>query len=286
MTSLLHLLVVTFFLFAVRAHSDERFEAPRMQFSFQSPIENFLTDIEITEPSSGILPIDCVYVINLQKRKEKWFRTDKRFREHNIFPNRVNAVNGWLLSEEQKQSLMGHYPMRLRGGEVGCLLSHISVLKDAYIREFSHIWVCEDDIIIKEDPHQLTALITQLTLEKPDWDILYTDFDTKNMAGQRVPSLDADFRPDQYYPPLSYYRERILLNEDISEIRQRFGAYSFILSRGGIQKLYNYFTQLYLWSPYDIDMHYAPGIKQFCINRDLVTVDLSTPSDTYENRTF
>lgn len=250
---------------------------------FANVIEPYLHDIEVEESNSGIANIDCVYVINLKNRLSKWKKIQAEFLMHNIKVNRVNAINGWFLKEEEKQTLFGSSPIRMRGGQIGCLLSHLSVIRDAYLRQFNCIWICEDDIMICEDPHQLSSFIHCLNEVCPDWDILYTDVDTKNSSGKRVPSLSSDFRPDEDHWPLEYYTTRIPINHEIDQIRQRFGAYSMIISRSGIKKILNYFTSRFLWTSYDIDIHYIPNIIQFSLNRDLVSVDFTLPSDTEKN---
>lgn len=247
-------------------------------------INEFFVDVEHDCFSSGLDFVDCVYVINLEKRSEKWNTTKNALLHYSIYPNRLNAVNGWELNQPQITRLMGPYPHRLRGGQIGCLLSHLSAVQDAYNLGYQCIWVCEDDIAIHENPHQLKWILNDLCSYDSDWDILYTDIDTKGPDGIRIPSLTSDFRPDQTYPPLSDYQEKIVINEDISRIKQRFGAYSMLISRKGMEKILNYFTTHYLWTAYDIDIHYIPGIKEYSLNRDLVSVNYKLPSDTEINQ--
>src|SRR5207237_6605093 len=64
-------------------------------------------------------------------------------------------------------------------GAIGCSLSHISVLQDAYDSGYETIWVMEDDVEVLDDPHRLSDLVSELdTLVGPDrWDVLFTDVD-------------------------------------------------------------------------------------------------------------
>lgn len=252
----------------------------------KTSIENYLMDVEIEYPYSGMNKVDCVYVIHLEFRPQKWNETKKAFNDFGIYPNRVNAINGWALSEEQKQILSGKYPIRLRGGQMGCILSHISTLRDAYKRGYEVIWVCEDDIQICENPHQISDLISQLSEIDSEWDVLYTDSDSKNSNGEIVLSLTADFRTDVFHHDISYYIKREPVNEEIIKIHQRFGAYSMIISKRGIEKILRYFLDNYMWTSYDIDIHYVPEIKQYCIKRDLVSINFTKPSDTEKDNGF
>lgn len=246
----------------------------------KTSIESYLIDVDLLNVTSGINQIDCVYVINLDQRMQKWVDVKNMFHSYGIYPNRVRAVNGWKLSEGDKHALMGSYPLRLRGGQIGCILSHISTLRDSFKRGYDVVWVCEDDIWIHENPHQLSELICELFKTDPNWDILYTDSDSKNKRGEVLPSVGSDFRQDLPHENLSYYVTREILNKDLVKVNQRFGAYSLIFSKRGIEKVLRYFTSNYLWTAYDIDIHYIPGIREYCIRRDVVSIDWKKPSDT------
>lgn len=243
-------------------------------------IENYLVGVDIKNSVSGINKVDCVYVINLEHRSQKWIETRDVFNFYGIHPNRVTAINGWTLSKEDQQVLCGNYSLRLRGGQIGCILSHLSTLQDAFRRGYRVIWVCEDDIQICENPHQLNDLISTLSEIDPEWDILYTDRDSRNRSGEIVLSVTSDFRPDFPHKNLNYYIRREVVNKDLIKINQRFGAYSLILSKRGVEKILRHFIDNYLWTAYDIDIHYTPEIRQYCISRDLVSVNWKQPSDT------
>lgn len=250
------------------------------QPSPETPIIKYLKPIEITEPDSGIELVDCIYVINLDERPEKWERMKALLSDQGLKANRVSGINGWKIPKEAQKELVGPYPIRLRGGHFGCLLSHVSVLKDAYERGFEIIWVCEDDIEFIESAKQIPTLLKKLSQIDPAWDVFYTDIDTKDKQGNYMRSVSSDFRPDCIYPPVEYYKERIRLTDDIMRIRQRFGMYSLLISRKGIKEILDYFTHLYLWTAVDIDIHYIPGIRQYSATRDIVSIWYSSPGDT------
>src|SRR5262249_49315276 len=161
-------------------------------------------------------------------------------------------------------------------------LSHVSVIKDALLQGFKAIWVLEDDIEFVEDPHQISGFIAKLNKIDPNWDVLYTDIDSKNNLGVRVPALDSDFRPDRMFIySLEHYLKRTMLSDDLMRLGQRYGMYSLLISRKGMKKIYNYFTHVYLWTAIDIDIHYIPTIREYSITRDIVTIWCHSPfSDT------
>lgn len=250
-----------------------------------TPVIKYLKEISLAEEDSGFPGVDCIYVINLDRRPEKWERVNTLLKDQGMHGNRVSAVDGWGLTEEMQAELAGTYPVRMLGGEVGCLLSHISTIKDAYERGHHVAWIFEDDIEFTENPHQLSALIKKLDLLDPGWDVLYTDVDSKNSSGKTILALASDFRPDRTVVlPLAYYLFRTRVSQDFLLVRQRYGLYSYIVSRKGMKKIYDYFSHVYLWTAVDIDIHYIPGIRQYSTTHDVVSIWCHSPfSDTKQN---
>jgi GR25 family glycosyltransferase involved in LPS biosynthesis len=246
-----------------------------------SMVCKYLKPIEISEAKSGLESIDCIYVLNLDERPEKWKRVNSILKKKKLHPNRVSAINGWKLSNESKKELAGQYPVRMGGGQIGCLLTHLSIIKDAYERGFETIWVMEDDIVILENVKQIPSLLKEMNELDPDWDLFYTDVDSKNRLGVPVLSLTSDFRPDMPHHSLKYYLKRVRLKQDIMRIYQRYGMYSVVVSKKGMKKILDYYSHLSLWSPIDVDIHYIPGIRQYSTTRDIVSIWTASPfSDT------
>jgi GR25 family glycosyltransferase involved in LPS biosynthesis len=246
---------------------------------YETPTSSYLRSTEIAYSTSNFPPIDCIFVINLDRRPERWEKTKKLCDKQNLVVNRFSAIDGWTLSDLDVKKLMGNYEIRLRKGTIGCLLSHVSILKEAYNRGYNTIWIMEDDVEFLGDIHTISPLLKTLTKIDPNWDVFYTDIEGKDANGNRIPSLGSDFRPDDFgHFPLSYYLKRRVVSKGIMRIGQRFGAHSFILSRKGIEKILHYFTHVYIYSPIDVDMHYIPGIRQYSAMEDIVSV-CHAPSD-------
>lgn len=243
---------------------------------FETAVVNYLKPITVTEFQSGVKGVDCIYVINLDERPEKWEWFISQ--EADIHVNRVSGINGWKLTSEQLQELSGSYPVRISPGQYGCLLSHISILKDAENRGFETIWVMEDDAEFLADPHQISDLLKELS--SMNWDVLYTDIDMREPVGGYIISQHVDPRPGQVLPQKFYAMKRKRVSKNLMRIRNRFGTHSILVSRSGIKKMLDYFTHVYFWAHIDHDMHYIPGIREYSATRNIVTNRRITISDT------
>ena len=228
-------------------------------------ISNHFVDIELTEPSSGINGIDCIYVINLAERPQRWERVKSICEPHHLHPNRVNAVNGWELSSESLRELT-QIPHNLKKGAIGCLLSHLSILQHALENEFECIWVMEDDIVILDNPHEISFLLNQLSEIDPEWDIFYTDIRncfTINGKYTRQPIKQNNY-----------------ISDNLLKVESRFGNYSVIISKNGIKKILNYFSSKKFSDPIDIDIHFIPNLKKYSSSWNIISWLFELCSDT------
>jgi len=259
--------------------------------------------------------IDFIYLINLDERPEKYAKTMEALVPYEIEPYRFAAVNGWNLSFEaidelgafykpgdpegpissvfrhaagqehmsfeiMKEEGVSYYCHSLTRGAIGCVLSHLSVLQDAYDSGYETIWVMEDDIQVVEDPRQLSSLIDLLDAINPLWDIFFTDNESKDGYGQRV--YCGGVRPRPNFPhqqPLSYYIARWEVHPDIVKLGLRFGSYSMIIRRTGMKKLLDFFKEYKIFFPYDMEYFFPPGIQMYACTRDIVTTTFGGISD-------
>lgn len=243
-------------------------------------IEKYLQADFLTHPS-GLQEIDTIYVINLSHRVDKWIKTAYQFSHYWISPVRFNAVNGSFLNEVDLQNLCTPDNQNLKKGQVGCILSHLSCLKNGLDQNANIIWICEDDILILKNPHILPYYLKELQNYDPEWDVLYTDANTRNYQGKIIPSVDFDINPEIDNQEEIKKRQKSHVSNKLSLINQRFGNYSYIVSKKGMKKILRYYSQYYLYAAYDIDIHYIPEIREYCTNQEIVTIDWrSTISDT------
>lgn len=277
-------------------------------------IEKYFKKIADKSSMESIASIDFIYMINLDKRPEKFSAAKQVLAPYGICPCRFSAVNGWELEckalqelgviympglpegplstvfreedgkefgsfEIMKEPGIAYYCHSLSRGAIGCILSHLSVLQDAYDSGYATIWVMEDDIRVISDPHEISSLIAALDRVDPAWDIFFTDFETKSSSGERVYNTWIRPRPLVRQEPLAYYQERTYIADDFMKIGLRFGAYSMVIRREGIGKILSYYKQNRLFFPYDMEFCYAPGIRMYQCTRDIVTTISGALSD-------
>lgn len=250
--------------------------------------------------------IDFIYVINLDRRPEKFVYCLKELEPWGIYPYRFSAVNGWEIPIEEINSLgvsfqrgmvgsfwgtyynpkdagQPHHEMIAKYGQyyfshcmsrgaIGIVLSHLSVIKDALESGYETVWIMEDDIEVLDDPLKLEALLVELQeVSNGDWDILFTDIDTKDRNGNYVPCFATCKRPNFVPEDPHYFNKRKVLSENIRMIGARYGAYSYLIKRSGMQKIVQFFDKYKIFLPYDIDLFMTPHLKVFTVRKDIVS---------------
>jgi GR25 family glycosyltransferase involved in LPS biosynthesis len=258
--------------------------------------------------------IDFIYTINLDQRPEKFIHCLNELAPYNIHPYRFSAVNGWELpleainmlgipyQDEMVKNLWGtaylperdfephHEIMHIKGrtyfchclsrGAIGIVLSHLSVLQDAYDSGYETIWVMEEDIEVIRNPHVLSQYIDELnSLTKKRWDILFTDQDTKNHEGEYVPCLSYAIRPNYAPKHPKRFASRVTVNSTFKKIGARYGAYSMIVSRTGMKKLLKFFKSYGIFLPYDMDFYLPDDIVMYTVISDVVSTQPNALSD-------
>ena len=232
---------------------------------------NVLVPIEITEQNSGLDTIDCIYMLNLKERSDRWEEMTSRVKKHSLYINRVEAINGWLLSQECRNQLPIDSRRSLRQGEIGCLLSHMSIWKDALDRGFDRIWILEDDILFNSPPIDLLAILQELDSLDPSWDILYTD----------TPSSFCVFpEHDHLVSDLKAMKKITNVSRNLIQIQGRWGTHSMIISRSGLEKLFQYFFENPIFGAVDYQMNFLMSLKKYACSRNIVSVQGQWGSNT------
>lgn len=265
--------------------------------------------------------IDFIYMINLDKRPEKFEDCNRRLNPYGIFPYRFSAVNGWEMPIEaindvglkyepwMGAGLMGtyyfqdengeiqyaHEPIHVVGrtyfahcvarGPIAIVLSHLSVIQDAYDSGYETIWVLEDDIEVIRDPRILPELIDRLDalVGKDGWDILFTDRDIKKKNGEYNPCYWWAKRPNFSPCDPSIFDKRRAISPDFQQIGARWGSASMILRRSGMEKILNFIKIYRIFFPYDMDYIFPcdseTNMRLFTVFDDVVSNQIDSISD-------
>ena len=257
--------------------------------------------------------IDFIYMINLDQRPEKFQKSQTQLNPYGVYPYRFSAVNGWELCLEVindigvkyqrgmkkgvkstfyplEENLKPHYEYACREGQnyfcngmsrgaIGIILSHLSVLQDAYDSGYETIWVMEDDVEVKRDPQIIPLLIDELdqVVGSDNWDILFTDRDTKDRQGNHIFCYGYGERLN--FIPAKTSFEIKTINSNLRKIVTRYGAYSLIIRRNGIKKILDFYKAYDVFLAYDMDIFLAPGIQLYTVLEDVVTTRINAESD-------
>jgi GR25 family glycosyltransferase involved in LPS biosynthesis len=241
-------------------------------FDHIQPCENKLSNC-----SYGL--IDYIYVINLDERSYKFDRCKYSLSEYGIQPYRFKAVNGWKIDSDSLQAIK----MRsgINGGGIGCYLSHLSVITDAYQSGYNVVWILEDDFEIIRSPALILRGVSSLNDLDPSWDMLYTDLHTKSyIGGMYSPVTFQVKRPDlgvrvAFDPSKSYQVSPL-----IEKICLRYGTYSYLLSRSGMKKILNFVKNFGAYNSIDIEFAFIDGFKAYRFTKNVVSVLLGNTADS------
>jgi len=286
-------------------------------FSFiaQASFEDHFKKAEGKSPLSQMRNIDFIYMINLDERPQKYASCLEQLLPYGIHPYRFSAVNGWKLSLEainevgvefqtgmQKGIWGAVFPLDGNGtprreliekngemyfcdgmvrGAIGIVLSHLSILQDAYDSMYETIWVMEDDIEVVKDPRFISDLIDLIDEEvgKENWDILFTDRDTKDQMGNNVICRGYSKRPNFKPKNIAQYLWNYQVSSSFRRLGARFGAYSMIIRRSGMVKLLDFFKKYKVFLPYDMDFYLPPGMQMYTVLDDVVSTQPQALSD-------
>ena len=167
-------------------------------------------------------------------------------------------------------------------GHLGAAFSHLTILKDAIDSGYENILVLEDDFQIEGSTNTIGLLIQEAnqSLGAANWDIIFLD----NWHALEKEGI-VELRKKPYlYPNLETIdmKEKSKvesLTERLNSIQSRYGLYSMVLSKRGVQKLYSYFKANKMLYPIDAEINNIPGIVLLEVKNHLITCDRSI-SDT------
>ena len=255
-------------------------------------LEDHLKKIIDKGEGHQIRNVDFIYLINLDKRPEKFASCLAQLRPYGIEPYRFSAVNGRNLSREALDDCGVRFKVGMRGdipgmycplddgslvhelanvlgrayffdtmslGTIGCSLSHLSILRDAYDAGYSTIWIMEDDINVIKNPHLVSACIDRLDqlVGHDGWDLLFTDQD---MISDETGTYNSCFvcfiRPDFILKNPGRFFQRVVINDEFRRIGARYGTHSYLIRRSGMKKILDFVKRYNLFYPIDAEIFF------------------------------
>ena len=112
--------------------------------------------------------IDKIYLINMKEDKNRLDIINKKFSKLNLNYQLIEGVNGKNIYNEYKDLTS------ISPGQLGCLLSHINILKDAEKNNYENILIFEDDILfLKKFKYNMHKIFNIILKNEKEFDIIY-----------------------------------------------------------------------------------------------------------------
>lgn len=139
-----------------------------------------------------MLPVDQAFVLNLDRRRDRWQRTKAQFDAAGIAVTRFAAVDGSLPSFREHYWNTEAIRTTFRTpGALACLLSHINILQCAQLNGYKRVAVFEDDVLLHKN---FAAELVRLT-GLPPWQIVYLGATQVRWAGVVDSVVPGFYRP-------------------------------------------------------------------------------------------
>lgn len=115
---------------------------------------------------------DKVYLLNLNRRKDRLKTSTKKLEYCEIEFERFAAIDGQVL--QNVWETFNSKPHNLQNPNyLACAISHLSIYKDALDNGYSKILIIEDDCSIRKNANaEFSAIVDTL----PEWELLYFGF--------------------------------------------------------------------------------------------------------------
>jgi len=211
---------------------------------------------------------DKVYVVNLEKDKERLQAFDTQMKKNKIVYERFNAVLGSKIIKDER--LTDYCNTFCTDGMKGCALSHKTIWETIVKNGYRNVMVCEDDAMI---PDTFDKEFQMVYYQIPkDYDILYLGclFGCKDDSPlNKLITKISGYEPED-------------VNADVYQIKGTIGTHCYIISLEGARNFVDKPITFHL----DIQMMYwikTYNYKSYALNNLMIdsSQDNSSISDTY-----
>jgi len=160
--------------------------------------------------------VDRVYVINMDKDKDRLKRFDEQMRRHKISYTRVPGIVG--ASVGYHEALSGFCNQFCTAGMKGCALSHRLIWEDMLKNRYENVAIFEDDAVLDEN---FNAKLRQGWEQLPnDYDIYYLGCDAMCES--------ADVSSKVFNTVLNTHPERV--DDNLNSVSGSVGLHGYIIS--------------------------------------------------------
>jgi len=224
--------------------------------------------------------IDQVYVINMDKDKDRLNKVKKEMKKHGLRFRRFNGIVTKELSKDVLDSYVEPSCQKLcTKGLIGCGISHMKVWEDVINMGYKNAIIFEDDVMLDENFNEKLGF--NLKELPDDYDILYL-----GSLGYGDPNAKLDI--------LSGVSKFVFpIPDGIKEENQKYktlivpefplGLYGYMISKKGCQKFINRFREKKLQNHIDVEMMlYRDGLKVFSCNESIAYPNFNIPSTIQE----
>nr|XP_039248026.1 procollagen galactosyltransferase 1-like [Styela clava] len=161
------------------------------------------------------LPVDHVFVINLERNRDRRLRINKSFAMHGINYTLFEAVDGKLLNKSYMDSLgikvLPGYKSPDGGadmtvGEIGCFLSHYFIWKKILKNKYESTIIFEDDVQFRPKFIQkFKNAMKKVENEKIPWDLIYLERIPIKKGEEEPVMLENESGPNLVQPVYSFW---------------------------------------------------------------------------------
>lgn len=172
---------------------------------------------------------DKIYCINLDRRKDRWEESLKEFEKWGLFNyiERYSAIDGSKIKNEDKNNI-------LKDGEIGILLTHFEIIKEAKEKKYNNILIIEDDIEFSE---KFKDFKSYYEVTPKNWDMIYFGGNHNVHMGKKIN----------------------MINDKIIKLDETYGIHCIAIR----DTLYDFILEIIKDKKKPIDVYYAILQKSF-----------------------
>ncbi len=194
-----------------------------------------------------------VFIINLKESSERRMKIQIQLDKTKLKYEFINAINGKDLSDTELKEITYDYPnCMLSKGEIGCVLSHLSIYKKMADENIEQVLVLEDDATL---PHNIEYVVS------------------------KIKKIDKLTKPNIYLLScVDSYIKNQKLDNNIFKVYQAIRSHAYIINKKAAKRLISFQTPI----KYEADMwwyfRYFNCANIYCFIPSVIPYDDETKS--------